>query len=371
MAFDALPAAFPKLQRLQLGVAVTDADMAELWRLRAVLPSLKHLVLGGCHAVTNTGLHHVMPLTALTSLDLEATAVDDAGLACLFWLPGLQELYLGGTGIMAAGVARVLRLPALHMLDILGCEQLTDAQLLALVCGASEVGKAAGAAALAERANDKDVAWCTATADACMPSVLPLLSHSSRNMVESGVALLSNLSSDNAHVCNAVLAAGRLPHLVALLDSQFCVDTKVHVAVMLADIAELGSTQRAAIVAAGAVPPLVALMSHRKAAAAVAEAAVLAVFNLSKDSPGDGAVVAAGCIPPLIALLGHDSADVACGAAYAISRIAADDGADKQQYRQQLVAEGAFPALSRLLNNSDDRCVAAAITALSILGHHT
>lgn len=347
---------------------MTDADLAELWRLGSVVPTLQELQFYSCRAVTDRGLQHVAHFTALTSLDVSGTSAGGDGLSYVSWLRGLRDLKLEYTRLTDDGLARVVRLPALRSLNVVDCEQIADAQLIGLLAGESDAGKAAGAAALAVRAIEGDADWCTATALACLPLLQPLLSHASSDVAEQAAYVVSRLADNSAVACEAVMQAGCLPPLAALLASGSD-QAKAHAAIAMRGVVGVGHD--IAVIAASAVPLLVALLAH--ADEDVVDAAVRAVKCLTEDSQGANAVVAAGGIPPLVALLRHESysAEV-CYAAWAIRNVFKSElDADREQRIQQAVAAGALPALCRLLSCEFDGIAEVACDMLKALGRST
>eukprot|EP00854_Cymbomonas_tetramitiformis_P022759 gene22759-27478_t len=106
---------------------VTDAGLASL----TALPSLADLSLRGCR-VTDAGVSSsLLALTALTALDLRCHLVSTAALPRLAACPALHSLSLNSCR-PGHGVDPVVVPPALTRLDISGCSQIPEAQLLAL-----------------------------------------------------------------------------------------------------------------------------------------------------------------------------------------------------------------------------------------------
>jgi Leucine Rich repeats (2 copies)/Leucine Rich repeat len=103
--------------------AVTDAGMAHL----NGLTNLEILCLNDTQ-VGDAGVAHLAGLTRLKTLDLSNTQVTDVGLARLASLNGLQELYLSNTRVTDAGLAHLKEMTALRKLHLEGT-QIGDAGL--------------------------------------------------------------------------------------------------------------------------------------------------------------------------------------------------------------------------------------------------
>jgi hypothetical protein len=115
---------------LQISSRVTDADLAGLAHLRG-LTALLGLSLMGCRKITDAGLAHLRGLAALQGLSLKGCdKITDAGLAHFDDLTALRELDLASCKeITDAGLAHLGGLTALQKLDLMGCERVTDAGL--------------------------------------------------------------------------------------------------------------------------------------------------------------------------------------------------------------------------------------------------
>ncbi|MCZ2342755.1 MAG: protein kinase [Bacteroidales bacterium] len=105
---------------------VRDGDLARL----APLARLTRLDLQGT-AITDAGLNHLRGSTALAQLWLDGTKLTDAGLEHLTGLTRLFNLQLNGTGVSDSGVRHLLGLTGVKWLG-LGDTRLTDDGLAAL-----------------------------------------------------------------------------------------------------------------------------------------------------------------------------------------------------------------------------------------------
>ena len=118
-----------KLQNLNLHetLSVTNKQLKELVKY---CPNLHQLFISS-DKISNEGLQHLSPLTALQTLNLgECEQITDAGLAHLAPLTALQTLELGECELITdAGLAHLAPLTALQTLDLCGCKQFTDAGL--------------------------------------------------------------------------------------------------------------------------------------------------------------------------------------------------------------------------------------------------
>jgi hypothetical protein len=100
-------------------------DAAQLKNLERIATNVFWLDLQGS-AITDAGLATVAKCRNLTRLHLNRTAVSDAGLAALKSLVGLEYLNLVGTGIGDAGLAHLAGLTKLQRLYLMGTK-VTDA----------------------------------------------------------------------------------------------------------------------------------------------------------------------------------------------------------------------------------------------------
>ena len=103
--------------------AVTDAGMVHL----KGLSNLQILYLNDTH-IGDGGMAYLASLTSLKSLDLSNTEITDAGLVQLAGLSGLEELYVGNTRVTDAGLAHLKNMTALGKLDLEGT-QISDTGL--------------------------------------------------------------------------------------------------------------------------------------------------------------------------------------------------------------------------------------------------
>ena len=106
------------------------------------------------------------------------------------------------------------------------------------------------------------------------------------------------LDSDSEQTRDAIIAAGTLPLLVALLRSD---NSGLHqqAADALLSLAEGSQQNKDAIIAAGVVPLLVALLRSDKPA--VHQPAAGALMSLTGGSQRNNAIIAAGAVPLLVA----------------------------------------------------------------------
>jgi len=114
----------PALRGIWLEKA-SDAMVARLDGL--VLPRLETVSLSG-KQVTGESLRHIARFKTIACLNLNDTAIDDAGLKHLEGLPNLVLIRLNGTPVTGRGLASLSTLPKLHTLE-LERTAITDASL--------------------------------------------------------------------------------------------------------------------------------------------------------------------------------------------------------------------------------------------------
>ena len=145
----------------------------------------------------------------------------------------------------------------------------------------------------------------------------------------------------------AIMAAGAIPPLVAMLRSMNSLVLAHEVAHILGDLAIGCRQSQDAIVAAGAVPLLVALLS-----ACWPNTVICAAEALGKMVDGcEGAIIAAGAVPLLIVLLRSkqtDIIDVQDAAVQALNSLASCS----QHSRDIIIAAGAVPLLIAMSKSS-------------------
>jgi WD40 repeat protein/Leucine-rich repeat (LRR) protein len=96
------------------GCELTDGGLSVLKELTR----LTVLDLNGNEKVTDAGLAHLVPLTAMKNLSLSDVPVTDAGLAHLKGMTKLQTLLLSGEGVTDAGFAHLAGLTAMVDLEL-------------------------------------------------------------------------------------------------------------------------------------------------------------------------------------------------------------------------------------------------------------
>ncbi len=102
------------LKRLDLGTQTDDAMLLHFQKLKG----LKHLELQST-AVTDAGLKSLRGLVALRELDLDNTAITDAGLEHLSGLSSLQYLSVGKTHVTAVGIRKLKQaIPGLFVNEV-------------------------------------------------------------------------------------------------------------------------------------------------------------------------------------------------------------------------------------------------------------
>ena len=136
-----------------------------------------------------------------------------------------------------------------------------------------------------------------------LPPLLALLREdATSDAVEYAASALANLTCNAEPRKAAIFEAGAVPALVALLEAGAESNAAYRAAIALANLAT-SETRRAAIVEAGAVPRLVALLAARTGSL-VARRAAMALNNLAfKSVARSAAIVEAGAVPGLVALL--------------------------------------------------------------------
>lgn len=110
------------------GTDITDAGLEHVRGLRA----LEVLDLWRCGNVTDAGLEHLEGMPSLRRLSLWNTEITDVGLGHVLRLTSLRELDLSHTRITRDGLEQVKALPSLQRIELVGCENLTDADIDAL-----------------------------------------------------------------------------------------------------------------------------------------------------------------------------------------------------------------------------------------------
>lgn len=278
-AVAALPRAFPRLETLRLGAAVTDEDLAHLRHLAGLPQGLRRLSLNGCSNVTDDGLRHVAQLTRLQGLDVSGT--------CMTW-QGLLHL--------------VQSLPALRSLSMDGCNEFLEEVLVMCLTDPSDAVREGAAAALAHRAADPhDFEFVPAIVEAVgVPPLVALLADGPGNAPQHAAATLGRIALYSEH-CDAVIEAGALPRLVAQLSLR-SIGAAQQAAATLERLAGSSSAICDAIVSAGGLQPLVALLAREQLSVAVQALSTLSKMAADSDARC-GAMLAAGCLAPLFALL--------------------------------------------------------------------
>lgn len=225
-----------------------------------------------------------------------------------------------------------------------------------------------------------------------LPWLSELLQHSSDEIVRSAIVTLGRIASRSVGCRTAVVEAGCLPPLVALLSSQQ-LDVANRAAATLQLMAgasdALGDAHREAIVVAGCLPRLKALLLQPE----TVFCATPVIFTLASGANPDinglpaayssavtgtnatrDAIVAAGCLPDLAALLSkiedeenpYDG-ESPCECAAATLKILA---ASSQAYRDALVASGGLPLLAAALSHAYEFVAWGAASALCDLANN-
>ena len=157
------------------------------------------------------------------------------------------------------------------------------------------------------------------------------------------ITVLRTLTADSQQNRDAIVAAGVVPLLVALLGSdQPALQQQVSNALRCLTH---GSQQiRDAIFAASAVPVLIALLRSDHAYVQ-AQAASTVISLVVKSRHSQGAVIAAGIVPLLVAFLTADQSTLQGLATCVLTELASGS----QQSRDAIMAAGAVPLLLPLL----------------------
>ena len=107
--------------------AISDAGLG----LIKLFQELRKLHLRGCENITDDAIIHLSEITHLQNLILPYQ-IGDQGLAHLEGLREMQDLVLSSTQITDAGLVHVQKMAELHTLQLNGCENLTDAGIVHL-----------------------------------------------------------------------------------------------------------------------------------------------------------------------------------------------------------------------------------------------
>lgn len=137
----------------------------------------------------------------------------------------------------------------------------------------------------------------------------------------------------------------RCPLLVQLLASSSSAAVQAAAVTLLGFLA-VDDPGTDAVVAAGALPPLVALMQHSSHAVQAAAASALGCLALG-GAGHKAAILAAGAVEPLVKLLDSTDYEVQRGAVGTLRCLAS--GKTRKPCRAAIAAAGAIPALVRLV----------------------
>ena len=107
--------------------AISDAGLG----LIKLFQELRKLHLRGCENITDDAIIHLSEITHLQNLILPYQ-IGDQGLAHLKGLREMQDLVLSSTQITDAGLVHVQEMVELHTLQLNGCENLTDTGIVHL-----------------------------------------------------------------------------------------------------------------------------------------------------------------------------------------------------------------------------------------------
>ena len=107
--------------------AISDAGLG----LIKLFQELRKLHLRGCENITDDAIIHLSEITHLQNLILPYQ-IGDQGLAHLKGLREMQDLVLSSTQITDAGLVHVQEMAELHTLQLNGCENLTDTGMVHL-----------------------------------------------------------------------------------------------------------------------------------------------------------------------------------------------------------------------------------------------
>ena len=107
--------------------AISDAGLG----LIKLFQELRKLHLRGCENITDDAIIHLSEITHLQNLILPYQ-IGDQGLAHLKGLREMQDLVLSSTQITDAGLVHVQEMAELHTLQLNGCENLTDTGIVHL-----------------------------------------------------------------------------------------------------------------------------------------------------------------------------------------------------------------------------------------------
>ena len=107
--------------------AISDAGLG----LIKLFQELRKLHLRGCEHITDDAIIHLSEITHLQNLILPYQ-IGDQGLAHLKGLREMQDLVLSSTQITDAGLVHVQEMAELHTLQLNGCENLTDTGMVHL-----------------------------------------------------------------------------------------------------------------------------------------------------------------------------------------------------------------------------------------------
>jgi len=107
------------------GTEITDAGLEQL----SGLTGLEVLDLWRCKDITDAGLVHLNGMTSLHRLSLWNTEITGDGLRHLGNLTSLRELDLSHTQVTRDGLEHVKKLTGLKRIELVGCENLADADI--------------------------------------------------------------------------------------------------------------------------------------------------------------------------------------------------------------------------------------------------
>lgn len=218
---------------LHPGPAVRDAHLVHLQHLAGRLQPLRCLKLEDCGAVTSVRLSlivHYPP--GLTRLGVTgAPGIGDVDTSC----PGCRSCStweLVGTWVTEACLAHILRLPALRSLNVTECENIPAARLIGMLSSTQAVAMEAAAAAIADHASSREAQCDALVAAGVLPAIVAPLARGSSACQAQAAAAFQYIIDYNRERCAAVVAAGCLPPLVSLL-SHASADAVEHAAVVM------------------------------------------------------------------------------------------------------------------------------------------
>ena len=224
-------------------------------------------------------------------------------------------------------------------------------QLARLLNSNVTVVRATAVAALALISSTNEGAKCVAAAGA-VPALVQLLgpccsgeaaqlfvafNSTSWNVL----AVLANLAGNVADSHAALFAAGAVPRLIGLLQSD-CETSQCKAAKVLGNLASSGDPEnRVRVAAAGAISPLIKLLASDSEAVQVAAATTLG--NLSNNVGLQDTIISAGAVAPLVRLLQSKCAVVQERAVRVFVKLTHQDTAQARS----IAAAGGIPPPSR------------------------